>query len=302
MMIAKVQTNLLKNKDVQGRLIETSEDSAEKIAIQTLVMKNGDFSEDVTTYGISDESKYVKLPKLGDREICISQSYAEKYGLKPGDTVKLEEKYRNHIFKLKVKEVTDYEGSLAVFMKDSAFNKMFDLEDGYYNAFFSQKKLTDIEKQYVANVITKKDITRMADQLDHSMGGYMLYFQYLCMILAAVLMFLLTKLIIERNAQSISMTKILGYTTSEISRVYLIPTTWAVVISAVVSVVISKLLMTFVWIQMFQDISGYFAFVLDAKGMFRMGAYILLAYGLVTVLDFGRIRKIPLAEALKNAE
>jgi len=302
MMIAKVQTNLLRNKDVQGRLIETSEDSAEKIAIQTLVMKNGDFSEDITTYGISDDSKYVKLPKLGAREICISQSYAEKYGLKPGDTVKLEEKYRNHILKLKIKEVTDYEGSLAVFMKDSEFNKMFDLEDGYYNAFFSQKKLTDIDKQYVVNVITKKDITRMADQLDHSMGGYMQYFQFLCMILAAVLMFLLTKLIIERNAQSISMTKILGYTTSEISRVYLIPTTWAVVISAVISVVISKLLMTFVWIQMFQDISGYFAFVLDEKGMLRMCAYILLAYALVTVLDFGRIRKIPLAEALKNAE
>ena len=42
--------------------------------------------------------------------------------------------------------------------------------------------------------------------------------------------------------------------------------------------------------------------MLDAKGMLRMGAYILLAYGLVTVLDFGRIRKIPLAEALKNVE
>ena len=37
-----------------------------------------------------------------------------------------------------------------------------------------------------------------------------------------ILIYLLSKIIIEKNAQSISMTKILGYTNGEISRLYII--------------------------------------------------------------------------------
>ena len=46
----------------------------------------------------------------------------------------------------------------------------------------------------------------MCDQLDHSMGSYMSYFQILCL-LSAVLIYLLTKIIIEKNETAISMTK-----------------------------------------------------------------------------------------------
>ena len=62
----------------------------------------------------------------------------------------------------------------------------------------------------------------MADQLDHSMGSYMTYFQYLCVLLSAVLIYLLTKLIIEKNENAISMVKILGYENREIARLYLL--------------------------------------------------------------------------------
>lgn len=47
----------------------------------------------------------------------------------------------------------------------------------------------------------------MCDQLDHSMGSYMSYFQILCILLSAVLIYLLTKIIIEKNETAISMNK-----------------------------------------------------------------------------------------------
>ena len=70
----------------------------------------------------------------------------------------------------------------------------------------------------------------MADQLDHSMGSYMTYFQYLCVLLSAVLIYLLTKLIIEKNENAISMVKILGYENREIARLYLLSTTIVLVL------------------------------------------------------------------------
>ena len=69
------------------------------------------------------------------------------------------------------------------------------------------------------------------------MGSYMDYFQILCILLSAVLIYLLTKLIIEKNENAISMTKILGYENKEIASLYLLSTTIMVVIEDAVSVV-----------------------------------------------------------------
>lgn len=79
-------------------------------------------------------------------------------------------------------------------------------------AYLSDAPL-NIDEDNVATVITEHDITKMADQLDHSMGSYMTYFQYLCVLLSAVLIYLLTKLIMEKGENAISMVKILGYET-----------------------------------------------------------------------------------------
>ena len=54
---------------------------------------------------------------------------------------------------------------------------------------------------------------------------------FFSVILFALLIYLLTKLIIEKNATAISMVKILGYQNREIMSLYLTSTTWVVVIS-----------------------------------------------------------------------
>ena len=61
--------------------------------------KKGDaLDEEVSVYGISDDSRYVKiadLEKLKENEIYISASFAEKYDLLIGDVISLDEKYEN---------------------------------------------------------------------------------------------------------------------------------------------------------------------------------------------------------------
>ncbi len=90
----------------------------------------------------------------------------------------------------------------------------------------------------------------MADQLDHSMGSYMTYFQVLCILLAAVMIYLLTKLIIEKNENAISMTKILGYENKEIASLYLLSTSIVVVIADLISVILGTLVMAAAWRMM----------------------------------------------------
>lgn len=105
------------------------------------------------------------------------------------------------------------------------FRTVFGLAENEFSGYLSDSKITDIEESSIATVITERDITKMCDQLDHSMGAYMQYFQVLCILLSAVMIYLLTKIIIEKNENAISMTKVLGYESGEIARLYLLSTT-----------------------------------------------------------------------------
>ena len=71
------------------------------------------------------------------------------------------------------------------------------------------------------------------------MGSYMKYFQVVCIILSAVLIYLLTKIIIEKNENAISMVKILGYENKEISGLYMTSTTIVVLFACIVGIVLA---------------------------------------------------------------
>ncbi|MEI3193661.1 MAG: hypothetical protein V8S22_06905 [Lachnospiraceae bacterium] len=65
----------------------------------------------------------------------------------------------------------------------------------------------------MTTTITQDDLTKVSRQLDVSMGEmFQLFNVFSFLILFALLIYLLTKLI-EKNASSISMVKILGYKT-----------------------------------------------------------------------------------------
>lgn len=57
------------------------------------------------------------------------------------------------------------------------------------------------------------------------------------------MIYLLTKLIIEKNENAISMTKILGYENREIASLYLLSTTIVLVVIDVVSVILGVVIM-----------------------------------------------------------
>lgn len=48
--------------------------------------------------------------------------------------------------------------------------------------------------------------------------------------------------------------------------------------------------------------SGWFAFVIEPVGYVKMFTFVLIGYLIVMVLDFRRIKRIPMDIALKNVE
>ena len=98
------------------------------------------------------------------------------------------------------------------------------------------------------------------------------------------------------------MTKILGYENREIAALYLLSTTIVVMIADAISVVLGTLVMNIAWREILFSYSGWFAFRINPAGYLKMFGFVLIGYLLVMVLDFMRIRKIPMDQALKNVE
>ena len=154
----------------------------------------------------------------------------------------------------------------------------------------------------MATTITQDDLTKVSRQLDVSMGEMFQLFNVFSLILFALLIYLLTKLIIEKNASSISMVKILGYKNREIVSLYLVSTTWVVIFSVLASFFFATELIKEIYIFMMSEYSGWLTLYIEPSIYGKMFALGMLVYALVAVLQFRSIKKIPMDEALKNVE
>ena len=188
------------------------------------------------------------------------------------------------------------------FMDQDAFLEVFDQKPGEFTGYFSRNEITDIDEQDIATVITAEDISKVATQLTHSLGGIVNAFKYVLIVLAAAMIYLLAKIIIERNERSISMVKILGFKNTEIGSLYIIPTAAVVVACAVAGFAAGYFLMIEVFKMFILQMDGYFAYYMAPASMILSVVYLLFGYLAVSVVDYIRIRRIPLNEALKNME
>lgn len=305
MMFSRYQYILKSCEEEDGSAILSGNDRAEQFCMKSLQRKSDALNEEISVYGITDESNYVDiegLSSLKEGEAYLSDSFGEKYGVSVGDTITLEEKYENKQYEFQVAGFYEKSLNLSVFLPIGQYRSVFGLEKEAFTGYLSDTELTDLEEDNIATVITQRDITKMCDQLDHSMGAYMQYFQVLCILLSAVMLYLLTKIIIEKNESAISMTKILGYENGEIASLYLLSTTIILLLADAVGVVLGSVVMGEAWKAIMAGYSGWFTFQISPAGYMKMFLFVLMGYLIVAGFDFRRIKKIPLEEALKNAE
>ncbi len=250
---------IAKHQYVLKALVDVDDNAAEKILCKDVGYHRGRLkSEDVLVYGVKDNSIYadINTASLKDNEVYITNGYADKFRIKKGDKITLKEKYDDNEYEFTVKDMYDYPSSFAIFMSDAAFKNVFDKSEDYYSGYFSDNIL-DIDEKYVATQITLDDLTKVSRQLDRSMGETFNLVKIFAVVLFAVLMFLLTKLIVEKNTTSISMVKILGYSNREISRLYVTSTTIVVVLSVALSIGLSVVNMNYLFRVFMEEMSGW---------------------------------------------
>jgi len=295
---------IAKHQYVLKALVDVDDNAAEKYCVKTLATIEGRLkSEDVLVYGVKDNSIYadINTASLKDNEVYITNGYADKFRIKKGDKITLKEKYDDNEYEFTVKDMYDYPSSFAIFMSDAAFKNVFDKSEDYYSGYFSDNIL-DINEKYVATQITLDDLTKVSRQLDRSMGETFNLVKIFAVVLFAVLMFLLTKLIVEKNTTSISMVKILGYSNREISRLYVTSTTIVVAFSVALSIGLSVVIMNYLFRVFMEEMSGWISCYYAPHIFPVMFILNITVYVVISFFMMAKIKKIPMDEALKTVE
>ncbi|CDB13210.1 efflux ABC transporter permease protein [Eubacterium sp. CAG:192] len=110
------------------------------------------------------------------------------------------------------------------------------------------------------------------------------------------------KINIEKNKNSISMVKILGYNNREVGKLYITATTWMVGLSIIISLILSTEIIDQIYFEMMKDYNGWLTLYLEQKTYVEMFIIGIVCYGIVAFFQFKKIKKIPMDNALKNVE
>lgn len=304
-----------------SKAVETDNEDAEKFSAYSLEQSMSSEKKDgVTIYGVAENSRYIPLDfntnTASDHntdggsianadnvpKVYVSSAYAEKYDLVIGDTISLKEPYGDAVYEFTVEGIYPYEAGIAVFMPQKELNQTFDLGDDYFCGYLSDTEITDIDEKYIGSVIDVDALTKVSRQLMVSMGSMMYLVDGFAIVMFVVLIYLLSKIIIEKNAQSISMVKILGYTNREISRIYLMSTSVVVTAFLLISLPIETVLMKVIIKIVMQSMTGWISFYMDPKIYVEMFVLGICSYAVVAMVEYRRIRKVPMDTALKNVE
>ena len=295
------ENQLSKYQYVMINEAESENADAEKFCMTSLQTTDKKFmTDDVTIYGVENQSKYI-TENIPIGEVLVSSAMAEKFGLSSGDEFTLKEQYKDKTYSFKVGGVYNYDAAITVFMNRGDYLTQFNEKSDYFNGYFSNSKLDDLSDDDVATVITEKDLTKVVTQMQVSMTEFVKVFKALGVVIFLLVMFILTKQIIEKNSKSVSMTKILGFSDIEIGKLYIIITSLVVLASLLISVPLISLALRWAFKSyIYTQMTGYIPYIVSNSCYVTMVVLGIVSYTVVACLMLLKIKKTPLGEALKN--
>ena len=282
--------------------VETKSENAYKFTVHSLktLGENGYISEDVSIYGVSDNDEFISIK---DRDkIYTSKSYSDKYHVKEDDTIILKEKYEDKNYEFKVGGVIDYEGEIALFTGFDNANEIFGNEKGYFNGYHSDEEIRDIDDENIATIIDAKEMGKVSRQIDKSLRSIMYIICVFAVVLFVIIIYLLSRLIIEKSAKAISLSKILGYKDGEIGGLYVATTSIVVIAAILATTFISKYIVGLLYTEMLtKTMSGWLPFYVGPDVYVKMIVIGTVTYVIVALLELLKIKKMPMNMALKDA-
>lgn len=279
-------------------------EDGEKVKIYSLNTYSKKYQKDIeiTLMGVENESEYFSFAAATEKDkAVISEPMAKKLNLKTGDTVTLKDGYRDKEYTFQVESVCDYNSTLAIFMEREVLNELLDADAEDYNCLLSNEKL-DIKDEYVARYLSRRDILGATSQLMDMFDTILKVFCIASVVIYMIIMYILTKTVIEKNALYISFMKVFGYNSKEAGSLYLHATTYTVILSVLICLPLQYLGFSAMMDYITGMIEGYVPFYMPAWVYVVIVVVGIGAYFIINFFHVQKVNRIHMSDALKSRE
>lgn len=165
---------------------------------------------------------------LSKDQVNISSPLASRLQLKKGDTISFVNKLDGKSYSLKIDGIVEAYGQQFVYMPLDEFNHMTGQPIGSYSTVLSNHEI-NFDENLLAGVMDARNPNAYKD-LNTPTTLIVASVTALAVLIAAIIIFLVTSLMIDENRNTISLLKILGYRRKELAKLILNSSTPAVFI------------------------------------------------------------------------
>lgn len=269
---------------------------------KTLKKENKGYKLDVTVLGITEDNPYFDVVlSENKRDVVISSAMAQKYGLEVGDEVVLADEEQEMNYAFTVRDITQFSTGFYVFMDIDCMRELFGEAADYYNVVFSDNEL-DVDSGRLYAVTTREDVVKASNVFINLMMPMVTMMIIMASLIFVVVMYLMMKVMIERSAFPISMVKVFGYRTKEIRKLYLDGNFYTVAVGAAVCIPLSKLCMDRMYPTMVSNVACGMNLTFSWQLYAGIYAGVILLYLIINRFLVGKLKRVNLAEVLKNRE
>ncbi|SCY21855.1 putative ABC transport system permease protein [Alkaliphilus peptidifermentans DSM 18978] len=183
--------------------------------------------------GMETDSVGLKMKDLGGDQlprdqVNITYPLASRLKLKEGDTISFVNKLDGKSYSLIIDGIVEAYGEQFVFMPLEEFNRITGHPPGSYRTVLSSHEI-DFDESQLSGVMDARDPEAFED-LNMSTTLIVASVTALAVLIAVIIIFLVTSLMIDESRNTISLLKVLGYRGNELARLILNSSTPAVFI------------------------------------------------------------------------
>ena len=289
--------------DYQYLLKAPVQADGEKVTLTSLkaYYVGGDLDLDVTLYGLGPNSGYYTDMTLSSdpKSIVISSDFASKMSLQVGDAITLRNPYRDKAYSFTIQDIYPYNTGFSAFMPRNQLNQLLHEDHTYFNGYLSNQPL-DIEEAYVQSVVTRSDLVKINEQMTQAFSQLLPVLTSVSIAIYLVVLYILTRLVTDRNAISMSFLKVMGYTAKEIRSLYLHATTLVVLASLTVALPLCNIALRYLMKFAFMKFTGNLSVYIPGYVYFLVFVTGGVAYLFIKALLTRRIEQMELGYALKE--
>ena len=233
--------------------------------------------------------------------VAAGLGFTMKFNLAIGDNFELYDKYKDATYTFTIASIWGNSATMNAYMPIDAANALLENDADYFNGYFSNQAL-EIDELYLASDITPEQMDKIGAQMESSMSGTMSMLVGIAVAIYVVLMYLLTKTVIERNARAISYMKVFGYTNKEINGLYVRTITEVVIVSLLAAIPLIVELLSLLVKAVFMRYNGNFIISLPSDRIALEITLGIACYAVVAFIHMRHIKRVPLSLTLKTQE